>query len=194
MNRPRFWFLTALTVAAAASRLLPHPHNVSPLAAVALLGGAAFPRRWAALLIPLGSLLMSDILLQLTYAMTAGVQPFWGFYPGQWVNYACLMATVGIGFLLRGRWTVPTVALATIASSVLFFLATNLAYTFDAGSPYPKNLAGALLSYEAALPFFQNSLLGDAFFSTVLFGSLALAEARFPALRRSPKAPGLELA
>lgn len=193
MNRPRFWFLTALTVAAAASRLLPHPHNFSPVAAVALFGAATFPKRWAAVLIPLGSLLMSDILLQMTYTLTAGAQPFWGFYPTQWAIYASLLATVGIGFLLRGHRSVPTVALATLASSVLFFLATNLAYTFEAGSPYPKTAAGVLLSYEAALPFFQNSLIGDAFFSTVLFGSLALAEARFPLLRTS-KAPALELA
>ena len=195
MNRPRFWFLTALTVLAALSRLLPHPHNVSPIAAVALFGAATFPKRWAAVLVPLGSLFLSDALLQLTYSQTGGMQPFWGFYRGQWVVYACLVATVAIGFLLRHRRTVPTVALATLASSVLFFLVTNGAMVFGAGSRYPKNGTGLLLSYEAGLPFFRNTLLGDAFFATVLFGSLALAEVRFPALRRPKVEPAkIELA
>ncbi|WP_435021221.1 DUF6580 family putative transport protein [Tundrisphaera sp. TA3] len=194
MNRPRFWFLAALTLTAALSRLLPHPHNFSPVAAVALLGGAAFPKRWAAILVPLASLFLSDVLLQVTYALSGGQQPFWGFYPGQVVVYACLVATVGIGFLIRDRRTVPTVALATLASSVLFFLVTNAAYVFEPTSPYPKNLNGVMLSYGAALPFFQNALLGDAFFATVLFGLLALAESLNPALRDSAKPALPELA
>ncbi len=37
--------------------------------------------------------------------------------------------------------------------------------------------------YAAAIPFFQNTLLGDAFYSAALFGSLAGAETRFPQLR-----------
>jgi hypothetical protein len=35
----------------------------------------------------------------------------------------------------------------------------------------------------AAIPFFQNTLFGDIFYTAVLFGSLALAERRFSALR-----------
>ena len=191
MNRPRFWFLTALTVAAALSRLLPHPLNVTPVAATALLAGAAFPKRWAAVLVPLGSLFLSDVLLQWTYHLSHGAQPYWGFYPGQFVVYGCMVATVAIGFLLRERRTVPTVALATLASSVLFFLVTNAAYVFEPTSPYSKNLTGIGESYIAALPFFRRSLLGDVGYAAILFGALALAESYVPALRREPKAvPG----
>jgi hypothetical protein len=187
MNGSRFWFLGILTVFAVASRLIPHPYNFTPTEAVALFGAVTFASRRAAALVPLGSLLLSDLLLQLTYQ--AGWQPNWGFYPGQWVVYACVLATIGFGFLIRERRNVITVAAATLASSLVFFLVTNFAYIYGPDSIYPRTLHGLVLGYEGAIPFFQRSLAGDAFYTTVLFGSLALAEAKFPKLR-SQSVPG----
>jgi hypothetical protein len=186
MNTRRFWFLTALAGFGAASRLLHHPPNFSPMTAVALFGAATIPGRWLAVAVPLGSLLASDGLLHLTYL--AGWQPSWGFYQGQWVVYACALATVGLGFLLRRRRTVLSISAATLASSLLFFLSTNFVFAHGAGSLYPRTVSGLLLSYEMALPFFRNSLAGDAFYTSVLFGGLALAEARVPSLRSTPPA------
>jgi len=48
---------------------------------------------------------------------------------------------------------------------------------------YPKTTAGLLACYVAAIPFFQNTLLGDALYTAALFGGFALAEKRFPILR-----------
>src|SRR5512135_2393027 len=110
MNRPRFWFLTTLAFLATASRLVPHPPNFAPMAAVALFGAATFPSRWSGVVVPLVSLLLSDLLLHLTYL--AGWQPHWGFYRGQWVIYACCLVTILVGFLLRRRKTVSMVAMA----------------------------------------------------------------------------------
>lgn len=187
MNRTRFWFLCALGVIAALSRIVPHPYNFAPMAAVALFGGATFESRRAAVLVPLISLLLSDLLMQVTYS--AGWQPHWGFYAGQWVVYACALLTVGIGLLIRNRRTAPTIALATLSSSIVFFLVTNLVYTYGPDSIYPRNFHGLLLSYEAALPFFRNSLAGDAFYSAALFGTLAFAESRFEGLRQHAPSP-----
>ncbi len=183
MSHPRFWFLTTLAFLAAASRLVPHPPNFAPMAAVALFGAATFPSRWSGVVVPLGSLLLSDLLLHLTYL--GGWQPQWGFYRGQSVIYACFLATILVGFLLRRRRTVSTVAMATLASSLVFFLATNFVCAYGSESIYPRTVRGLLLSYEVALPYFRNSLAGDAFYVTVLFGGLWLAEARFPSLRRT---------
>ena len=187
MSGSRFWFLGILTVFAVASRNLPHPDNFAPTTAVALFGAATFASRRAAVLVPLGSLFLSDLILQLTYM--AGWQPNWGFYPGQWVTYSCILATIGLGFLIRDRRTVVTIAGATLTSSLLFFLVTNFAYIYGPDSIYPRTLHGLVLGYEAAIPFFQRSLAGDFFYSTVLFGTLALAELRYPKLR-SQSVPG----
>ncbi len=191
MNSPRLWFLSALAVVAAASRIVPHPLNFSPMAAVALFGAATFPRRWIGVAVAFGSLLLSDLLLELTYR--AGWQPYWGFHQDQWAVYACLVPTILLGFALRGRRNVGTVAAAMLASSVVFFAVTNFAFwASPAGAAYyPKTAQGLILCYEAAIPFFRNSLAGDALYATLLFGGLALAEARFPGLRRSEAKPEL---
>jgi hypothetical protein len=180
MNRIRFWCLTALIVTAAISRLLPHPPNVAPLAALALFGGATLPTRRSALLVPLAALLLSDLLLEVTYR--AGWQGSWGIYPGQWAVYACFLITAALGRMIRQRRTVPAVVMATVASALIFFVVTNFA-VWAGGSLYPRTVGGLLLCYEMALPFFRNSLAGDLTYSAALFGAMALAEARFPILR-----------
>ncbi len=185
MLHARAWFLALLVLAAAASRVLPHPPNFAPMTALALFGAATFRERWAAWLAPVGALLFSDTLLHFTHQW--GWQPSWGFYRGQWVVYTCLLATTGLGFALRGRRTAANVAAATLAGSVLFFGATNFAvWALGSGSTYPKTAGGLLLCYEMAVPFFRNGLLGDSCYALILFGSLALAEARVPALRPRP--------
>jgi hypothetical protein len=181
MNRPRFYFLSALALFAAVSRLAPHPENVTPLAAVALFGAATFTGRRSAVLVPLGALLASDLALELTHR--AGWQPVPGFYAGQWVVYACILATVGLGFLLRRHRNVPAIALATLGSASLFFVLTNFVYFYGPDSLYPRTWPGLLECYARALPFFRNSLAGDLTYSALLFGALGLAEAMFPALR-----------
>jgi hypothetical protein len=52
----------SLIFIAALSRLLPHPPNVAPIAAMALAGGVYFERRFA-LLIPLIALFVSDCII-----------------------------------------------------------------------------------------------------------------------------------
>ena len=182
MTRPRFWFLTALAMAAAASRILPHPDNFSPMTAVALFGAATFPKRWVGAIVALLSLLVSDGLLQLTYQ--AGWQPNWGFYKEQWVIYACLIPTLLLGYTIRGRRSFPAIATATLASAVMFFTVTNFAvWANGTGVTYPKTAQGLLLCYEMAIPFFQRSLAADVFYTGMLFGGLALAELKIPSLR-----------
>ena len=51
------------------------------------------------------------------------------------------------------------------------------------GGLYPKTGAGLAACYVAGIPFFWNTLAGDAMYATLLFGGFALAERFFPALR-----------
>jgi hypothetical protein len=43
---------------------------------------------------------------------------------------------------------------------------------------YPHNLTGLGEAYVAGLPFFRNSLAGDLFFSSVLFGVFYILNSR----------------
>jgi hypothetical protein len=85
--------------------------------------------------------------------------------------------------VLRRRRSLPAVAGCTLAGSVVFFLVTNFAW-WAGYDLYPHTWEGLLVCYAAALPFFGWTLLGDAFFATVLFGGFALAARHYPALRR----------
>ncbi|MDQ7827626.1 MAG: DUF6580 family putative transport protein [Armatimonadota bacterium] len=172
---PRHLAVALLIVAAAASRLLPHPPNVTPVAAMALFGGAAFVDLRLAVLVPLGAMVLSDLVLGLHATI-----PF---------VYAALAATALIGRLLRGRRRPAPLVAASLAASTLFFLVTNFG-VWLVGGLYPKTAAGLVAAYVAGLPFFRNTLLGDLAFTVLLFGGFALLERTVPALRASARSPG----
>jgi len=69
MNRIRFIVLAGMILAASISRLIPHPPNFTPLAALALFGGASFASKRAAFFVPSVGLVLSDLVLGF-YAIT----------------------------------------------------------------------------------------------------------------------------
>jgi len=173
-NKARILALVLAIFAAAAMRLLPHPPNFSPIAAMALFSGAYIPRRALAFVAPFGALILSDILLG-------------GFYPGMNFVYLSFALTVLIGWAVARRKSALTIAGAAVASSVLFFVLTNFGMWLFSGF-YPLTWQGLVACYVAAIPFFQNTLAGDLFFTALLFGGFALAERLVPALRQRQEA------
>jgi hypothetical protein len=167
MNK-RLMALTGIVVAAALTRLVPHPPNMTPIAAMALFGAAFLPNRRLAYALPLAAMLLSDIVLGVTLYGKAVLA-------SQPIVYACLLGTVAMGKLIRDRRSVLNVGVVTLASSLMFFAVTNLA-VWAAGSLYPRTLAGLVVCYTAAIPFFRNSLIGDMAFTAILFAGFALLE------------------
>src|SRR5262249_47664325 len=113
MFRTRFFVVTGIILAAALARLVPHPPNVAPIAAMALIGGACFAARRLAFAVPLAAMFLSDLVL--------------GFSAVTPVIYGCFAAIVAIGFLLRGRRALLPIAAASLTASLLFFVVTNFA-------------------------------------------------------------------
>jgi len=166
MSTARFIALMSLIFAEAASRLIPHPPDFTPITAIALFGGAYFAKRWLAFLVPLTSLFLSDLVL--------------GHFAGPYV-YGSFALIVCIGFLLRTRRKPLAIGTAALASSVLFFVVANFGVWLS-GFLYPRTAAGLVACYVAAIPFFRNMILGDGFYTVVLFGGFTLAERFWPAL------------
>ncbi len=162
-----------MILTAALSRLLPHPPNVTPLAAIALFGGAHFADKRLAFLVPLAALLLSDLILGLHSQM-----------PGVYAGFALVVC---VGFVLRGRTRALPVAVAALIGSCVFYLVSNFG-VWATGSWYPKTAAGLGACYVAGIPFFRNSLVGDLFYTALLFGIFALAEKRFSLLREPVQA------
>ena len=167
-NHARLAAILSAILIAAAFRLVPHPPNFSPIGAMALFGGAYFGKRALAFAAPLGAMLLSDAVL--------------GLHSGMPYVYGGVALIVLLGWLVAKRMTVLTIAGAACASSVLFFAITNFG-TWATGELYPPTLAGLAACFVAAIPFFQNTLAGDLFFSALLFGGFALLERRVPMLR-----------
>lgn len=145
-------------------RVLPHPPNVSPVAAMALFGGAYFADKRLALIIPFAALIASDLII--------------GFHNTMLFVYAGFALTVGIGIWMQKHITVTRVAASAVGSSLLFFVLTNFGAWMMNGL-YPMNAGGLMEAYVAAIPFFQNSLLGNLAFTTVMFGGFALLQKQF---------------
>ena len=166
---PRFLILAGLIIVAAIVRLLPHPPNFAPIAAMALFGGAYFNKKVFAFAIPLAALFLTDLFL--------------GFHNTMWAVYLSFIVIVGLGMVMLQKKSALRVVLASVSASVLFFIVTNFAF-WATGALYPTTSAGLAACYTAAIPFFHNTLIGDLFFTGAMFGLFELAKAKFPELVR----------
>ena len=166
---------------AASTRILPHPYNVTPVAGMALLGAAYFTNRYVALLVPFLALWLSNLALDnLLYA---------SYYEGfVWFSQPVVFLAFGLivvlGWLMLKKVTPLRLFGASLGSSVLFYLVSNFGVWMNDGM-YPADLSGLMACYAAGLPFFRNTLLGDLFFVSVLFGTFEWLQYRFPALKKA---------
>jgi len=146
---------------------LPHAWHFTPLAASLLFFGARGSRRqiW----VPLALLMATDVILTLF---------FWK-YPFTWdtlVIWAWYAAILWLGTGLREKSGMWRVVVAAAASSVSFFVVSNLA-VWASSSMYPKTLAGLVTCFELAVPFFRNTAVSDMLFSLAFFAVPALQAA-----------------
>jgi len=173
-NHSRIIALLSAIVMAAALRLVPHPPNFTPIGAMALFSGAYLGRRALAFVAPLGALLLSDLVL--------------GFYHGQVTVYFSVALIVMLGMVALSRKSPIRIGAAALASSIMFFAITNLGMWAFSGI-YPRTPVGLEACFVAAIPFFQNTVAGDLFYATILFGGLRIAELLVPSLAaRKPQA------
>ena len=151
------FFIISIIIAGAFFRFIPHWPNFTPIAAMALFGGAYLGRKHLAFLIPFGAMFLSDLVL--------------GLHKDMWAVYVAFGITVLIGTWIRSNVKFTSLIAASVASSVIFFLLTNFAAWLS--SPiYPPTIAGLMQSYIAGLAFFNNGSLGISFFLNEIAGAL----------------------
>ena len=157
-------------------RLLLHPPNFTPIAAIALFGGVYFSRK-IAFIIPIAAMAISDLFI--------------GYYePKLMVSvYGSFLFCVILGFWLKKNKKWHTVLGGSLLASFIFFFLTNFAvWIFTPW--YAKTFSGIVQCYLMALPFFKNTLLGDLFYVTIFFGAYEIVEVwikrRFGIIERTP--------
>jgi hypothetical protein len=165
----------AMIAIAAALRIAPHPWNFTPIGAMALFSEAILKDGRLAFAFPLLALFAGDLFVGLYN------------YKLMLVVYASFLVSVAIGFWLRDHRTIGRIGVATLAGAVQFFLITNFA-VWATGLSYQHSFSGLVTCYLAGVPFFWNTLAGDAVYALLLFGGFALAERLVPALREGSAA------
>lgn len=134
-------------------RLLPHPPNIAPITAIALFGGVYLNKKYA-LVVPLIAMVCSDFII--------------GFHSTILYVYGSFFITGLLGLWLKNHKSILSVALTTLASSILFYLITNFGVWMQ-GFLYSKTLQGLLTCYYYAIPFFRNTLIGDLMYVAFFF-------------------------
>jgi len=176
MKRLQVGIALCLIVAAVALRLLPHPANFAPVAAVAIFGGAMLPRR-IALWVPLAVMVASDMFI--------------GFYTMMPVTWACY----GLIALVSSHWLrkpgLAKGAALTLGSSLFFFVVTNFAVWATSGM-YAHTWAGLAHCYVMAVPFFRNTAASDLVYTAALFGMAFLINAIVRSRFTKPLTQGMQ--
>ena len=180
-----------LIVVAAIYRVFPgRPAGFTPQMALALFGGAMIMEKKWAFLLPLVSLFLSDLLYQGLYA--AGLTDIPGFYGGQVLVYVSFILVTLFGFLMKNiNW--KSVVGFSFSGSIIFFLSSNFfVWLGGGGLNRPKTFEGLMMCYGDALAFYRdygvihgfagNFVLGDLFFTGLLFGTYILAKKTAPSV------------
>lgn len=139
-----------------AGRVLEHPFNFAPISAMAIFAGVYLGWRYA-IIMPLLTMAIGDIFI--------------GFYelPMMLVVYASFAFAGCLGLAIKKYKSVETVIGASLASSIVFFLSTNWA-VWQFSPWYTRDWSGLVQCFTNALPFFRNTLVGDLFWVSLLFG------------------------
>jgi hypothetical protein len=152
------------------ARLLPHAPGFMPIAASALFAGRMLRIPALSPVVPLAAMALSALFMG----------------PDDWrislIVYAALALPALAGMVSR-RWRgAATAFVAMLPCSLAFFVLSNFA-VFAFSGIYTFDGKGLTECYLAALPFLQNTVAGDMFWTAVLFGG-AWAVQNLPALTR----------
>lgn len=160
-NRLNILIASVLIGLAVTLRVLPHPANFAPVAAVAIFGGAILPRRFA-VWTPVAAMIVSDLVIGLhnLILITWGCYALIALASSHWLRKPSFLRGLGL----------------TISGSLFFFFVTNFAVWLWSGM-YERTLAGLAQCFQMALPFFRGTFLGDLVYTGALFGIYVLVTA-----------------
>lgn len=167
INKKTLLFLFLLIAVTTLVKVLCAPNiNFSGFSAgiaVALFAGFTEKDSRKVILLPLLTLFISDMLIQLLYL--ADMFKFPGLYHGQWINYILILGMSFIGVLFRKGGVAGMLSAAVIAPALFFLISNYIVWASQAElMGYSNDLSGLMTSYRAGLPFYRNSVI-----STIIF-------------------------
>ena len=174
--------ISIIILLAAFTRIMPHPPNFSPMAAIGLFGAAHFAKKWQAFLIPLIGIWISDLVIN-NFVYSSHSSNFVWFYGGFYWQYISYVFIIFAGLFIFNKGISVTNTLGgMVSSSGIFFLFSNFG-VWAGGAMYTKNFSGLITCYAAGIPFIHNTIISDALFTTVLFGTYYLLQTEYSYLK-----------
>ena len=146
--------VASIVILAILSRLVPHPPNFAPITGIALFSSKKLNNKLFSVFLPIIPLFISDLFIGISF-----------------INIFVYLSFILIYFL--GSISPKIDAKTVFLSSIIFFILTNLGVWYLG---YPKNNEGLIACFTLALPFFVNTILGDLFYSFILFRSFKSAK------------------
>jgi hypothetical protein len=187
---PRFAVLALFMIVVAAMRIpnaaqLTPWSNFTPIGAMGLFGGAYFTKQWKAVLFPLLTLLVSDLIIQaFVFNGQYGIM-----YSGWYWIYGIFILITFIGKWLIKKVTVKNVIIAAITASLTHWLIADFTVWAGGGTdirtmtPLSRDWAGLQQCYIQGFPFMKNFLIGTLVYSGILFGVFEWVKQKNPQLQ-----------
>ena len=185
-NQPKVILVLSAIMVAAIFRLIPHWPNFTPMAAIALAGGALVSNRILGFVLPIVAMFISDLLtvLFVNYQWTTPTEYFTSPETGLVYLAVIAMTAIGVWFGNRNYSKTTTdnsgkffekkystdLLNVSFLSALVFFLVSNFGTWISANGLMPKTFAGLIGTYELGIPFFGYNLIGNIFYSFLMFG------------------------
>lgn len=186
---PRFIVLVLLIASATCTRFFSvEGHspliNFTPIGAMALFGGAYFTQKWKSLFVPLITLFISDIVINVfVYDGSYGIM-----YKGWFFVYISFGLAVFIGKWLMRSISIKNLLISAVSVSLVHWIIADFGVwlggclDITTGLPYTNDIKGLMKCYILALPYMKSFLLSTVLYSTLMFGIFELAQKHFPVL------------
>lgn len=184
-NKLNIILAIGLIILAASARIVNqelHLYNLAPVAAIGLFAGAILKDKRIAFLLPLLSLLISDVYIEL-FPINAQQRGFYGIE--QFFVYGAMLLVTLVGMTMK-KADAGRVLGYSLTGSVIFFIVSNFG-SYVSGM-YGYGMESLTTTYVMALPFFKNTLLGDLIGNTALFGGYYLLQQAFTSKLEKVKA------
>ncbi len=148
-----------------------------PQLAMALFAGAVIKDRKWSFMVPLFSMLVSDLIIEGLYKAHIVLYP--GFYRGMLLNYFFITLLTVIGFFVNPLKPGSILSGMVAAPTVYFFLSNFAVWVSGGGLQRSKTVGGLIQCYADGLPFYGYSLMTMGVFGTALFAGYLLFQAAF---------------
>lgn len=149
--------------------------NLAPVAAIALFSGAVIKDKRISYIVPLLSLLLADIYIELFSSIMSG---FYGIQ--QFFVFGAMAMITLLGTKMKNlenskpaAYTLNVLSFS-VMSSVLFFIVSNFG-SFLYGM-YGMDFNGLVTTYVMAIPFYKNSFVSDMIGCGLFFGTYYMVQ------------------